>query len=465
MINAPFLYSWAFYSVTILALLLFIRRRTIDPLLAGFVASIIYFIPGFVGSINFSYGVGAGNYQAVVTPGTLICMSLVIGMLAVTTLVYDILLPSHNTVLKIHTPYLTQALATLMLIGLGASLLTIGKGYLCTEKSALLARINSWYYLAAYAAPLCLVSAISTKSWPIATLSALLIFADLFIGFRGSASVTLIALCLMYGEWVYQGWKKRLSFVFYIAFCGASLFVVKQLAWNIKYTVSIDCPAITVQPDGRATQFSSQPNVDEKRLPDLKVRGEQVAYTANLLANKETYTAAFSNSEPMVVQATLNEIINRNFKLPPDNLTNQILSGVPGGKTLFGIDVSGTKSFNDYFQKEIFPKATFGMANNPWAQAFATGGYSMVFVFAAGYAIGLALLAWLFSHLQAPLRASIAVIVGWWGLYLHRNDVLIEVGILKMVIYIVATSWLLGLVFGAIAKTVLPRIRLQGYSS
>ncbi|MEW9899949.1 hypothetical protein ABWL39_15105 [Chitinivorax sp. PXF-14] len=461
----PSLYSWIFYFTITLTLLVFLRRKTIDPLLTGFIASLIYFLPGLVGYISFSYGVGAGSYQAALAPGALVCMSIVVSTLAITTIAYDRLLPIRGTTLRISTPYLTQALAIMMLVGFIASLLTIGKGYLCTEKSALLARVNPWYYLATYSAPLCFVSALSTKSRAIAALSLLLIFADLFVGFRGSASVTLIALCLMQGSWFYQGWKKRIIYLSYILFCGVSLFLVKQLAWNIKYTVSIDCPAISAPSNESGVLPKTNTPSIEKSLPPLQVRGEQVTYTANLLTHKETYTAAFSNSEPMVVQATLNETINRDFKLPAENLVNQLLSGVPGGKSLFGLDVSDTKSFNDFFQKEFFPKATFGMANNPWAQAFSVGRFSMVFIFSVAYAFGLSFLTWLFSNLSGPLRACIAVIVGWWGLYLHRNDVLIEIGILKMVIYIIAVSWLLGLAINTIGKSVLPRIRFQGYNS
>src|SRR5690606_7947598 len=88
------------------------------------------------------------------------------------------------------------------------------------------------------------------------------------------------------------------------------------------------------------------------------------------------------------------------------------------------------------FQKILFPLATFGMASNPWAQAYSAGGYAMVGVFALVYSALLVVFTLVFSRLDGPIRGGIAVLSGWWGFYAHRNDVLIEFGIIKTVVYI-----------------------------
>jgi hypothetical protein len=44
------------------------------------------------------------------------------------------------------------------------------------------------------------------------------------------------------------------------------------------------------------------------------------------------------------------------------------------------------------------------------------------------------------------------VAVGWWGFYVHRNDVLTQVGIMKMTIYLAVAAVLVSLAVSGAAK-------------
>jgi hypothetical protein len=87
-------------------------------------------------------------------------------------------------------------------------------------------------------------------------------------------------------------------------------------------------------------------------------------------------------------------------------------------------------------QPVLFPKVKDGMANNPWAQAYAAGGQWMVAAFALAYAAIVAMLSLLFRKTTGSLRAAVAVIGAWIAFYFHRNDLFIEAILIKHVVYV-----------------------------
>lgn len=497
-------YQILFIGVSCFCALIFSLRKRIDPLLVGFLSSLIYFSPTLFGRISFAYGAPAGDYSSVIVPGAYLSMLIVLLSLTLVALVYDRIPLLRESAVRIATPLLAHVLLAISLIGFFVSINTVGVGYLCVEKSDVLARIDGWYYIAAYGAPLAFACGLLARAWGVVALSILLLVADLFVGFRAGISVALIAFGLLFGHWLREGWRRRAVFFLIIIGVGATLFVVKQLAWNIKYAAAVDCKIESVSSaaigaiagvevngpkaqhnsseqkssllhslrggqmpglkDGRSDegiispdvqirseQLSDVPNVPKITAP-VQFRSEQLSKVADLLKESATYSAAFRYAEPMVIQSILNEVVRNEFKTPPRYVLDHILSGVPGGKTIFGIDVSQTPSFNDLFQQVLFPQATFGMANNPWAQAYSAGGYVLVWMFALVYALGLALMAWCLSRFHGPIQGGIAVLVGWWGFYAHRNDLLIEVGIAKMVLYIFLVALLASTVISIMNK-------------
>lgn len=431
-----------FFCVVIVCGIYFFRRKNIDALLLGFVSSLTYFMPGFIGEINFSYGSDLGDYASTIVPKTYIVMIVVLLVLTTVTVAYDRISLKDGVRFNVFSQRLPEAFLTITLIGMAVSICTIGKGYLCIEKQDVLERIDVWYYVAAYSAPLAVISALSIRKRWIAAVSMLVLLADLFIGFRTGVSIALVAACLVFGQSIYADKRKRNIFILSIVCAAAGLFIVKQLAWNIKYTVSVSCEKL---PSAKRS-FSGR----IQPVGPIDVHFSQFAYLSKLLGNSEIYRLAFSYSEPMVTQSILNEVIKEDFRTPRQYLYDQMLSGVPGGKSIFGIDVSNVQSFNAMFQPILFPRATFGMASNPWAQAYAAGSFGILILFAAGYAGILALSACIMSRTDGALRGGIAVLIGWWGFYFHRNDLLTEIGIMKMVVYIFLVSLLVSVLAGLI---------------
>ncbi|MFP3836297.1 hypothetical protein, partial [Chryseobacterium sp. SIMBA_028] len=69
-----------------------------------------------------------------------------------------------------------------------------------------------------------------------------------------------------------------------------------------------------------------------------------------------------------------------------DYLGKQVLSAIPGGATIFGLSLGDVPLCSDLFKHKLFGDIPFGMASNPWAQAYAAGGYMLIAIFAAIYA-------------------------------------------------------------------------------
>jgi hypothetical protein len=80
------------------------------------------------------------------------------------------------------------------------------------------------------------------------------------------------------------------------------------------------------------------------------------------------------------------------------------------------------------------------MASNPWAQAYAAGGYGYVAIFATLYAGAVGVLGYVFRVSKGALRSFALLIAVWVAFYFHRNDLMTELGILKQSFYIATTA-------------------------
>lgn len=442
--------------LVVLTVTFFLWRKRFDALFVGAIATIVYFLPALFGSIQFPYGGDAGYYMSPIVPGAYVAMLLVLSTLVMVTFCYDRVVQNALVRATVSDRWVPEILCAVMIAALIVSIATIGKGYLCIEKTDMLARINYWYYAASYTAPLAFVSALAARKWWIVAVAGAMLFGDLFIGFRGASAVAFIGVCLLYGRALFGAWRTRIGFIVAVGAVAVALFVVKQLAWNIKYTVSVACPALPVAAQGAlgGAVTAAQVAAAETALSaaPTEIHIANLANTAKMLGSENVYLDALRYSEPMVIAAILNETVRRGFTIPLRDVVDQSLSGVPGGKSLFGIDVSGVPLFSARYRPVLFPRVTFGMASNPWAQAYAAGGFALVFVFALVYASCLAAFAAAMRALPPVTGALVAVAVGWWGFYVHRNDVLTEVGIMKMTIYIAALAVLISFVVSGAGK-------------
>jgi hypothetical protein len=211
--------------------------------------------------------------------------------------------------------------------------------------------------------------------------------------------------------------------------------------------IALDAKAAAAKSTAQATQAegnrAAQGAANRYATQQLSM-AENLIATAGNLSHPKFYVSAFvEQSEAFVIQSTLNEVVRKDFHTDASYLIGQILTGLPLGASLFGIDSNKVITFNAKAQPALFPGVGFGMANNPWAQAYAAGGQWMVAAFALGYTAILGMLSLLFYKTTGSLRAVAAVIGVWIAFYFHRNDLFIEAVLVKHVVYISGASILL----------------------
>jgi hypothetical protein len=454
--DSPFVLAQAaFIFVALSAGVYFIFRRKIDPLAIAFGSCLIYFVPGFFGVAEFSYGQGLGGYSEPIVPGAYAALIIVLAALVSAALVID-----H---IPVRQPYAARieglvpgVLLAIVLISAALSIRNVGVYFLCPDKTIVLEKIDVWYNYASLTVPFCVATAYALRQRAVALAGCAFLLADLYIGFRVSSGITIIAvLVLEAGESLFRGWIRSSIFICAVLTIGASLFMVKHLIAPVKYAYGSYCES----------QLALDRNSAEAGVLSRRQNARSLAMWQSLhntmenLTHSRFYFLAFiGQAEPFVIQSTLNEVVRKNFKTDSKYLLGQILAGLPLGESLFGLKSSSVTTFNDRFQHVLFPDFRFGMANNPWAQAYAANGLWMVALFAAGYAAVSGYLTFIFNRAKGALKAGAAVIAAWIGFYFQRNDLFIEAILIKHVVYIFVFSLLVAWLIAVISRGVSARL-------
>jgi hypothetical protein len=383
--------------------------------------------------MRFGFDSGHGHrwYTEPVEAATYGTMGIVLVALAAGAAVVD-RVPQRGTYAASFQSKIPGVLLIFVALATLVSILHTGVYFFCLDKSIVLEKIDRWYSYASISAPFCIATAYALRQRVILVIGCLFLVADFFAGFRIGIAVSLLALMMLSGERLFRGWKAAAAFSLTVLLVGIAFFVSKQLIVPAKYATASYCEA-RLALDKVAGLTAPANKVPTE--PGMTV----TKYLDTMASNYSRYFHPLNfitESEPFVIQATLNEVIRRNFHTDAGYIGAQLLSGLPLGTSLFGIDNASLTTFNSRAQPVLFPNVSFGMANNPWAQAYAGGGLPMVAAFAVGYAAILGGLTLLFHRTEGALKAGVAVIGIWVGFYFHRNDILIEIGYLKHAVYI-----------------------------
>jgi len=437
-----------FIILAAIAAAVFLWRMKVDPLAVAFGASVIYFMPGFFGVAQFSYGQHLESYSDPIVPAAYAAMALVFVALVAVALAVDRIRvgPRISLGFEARIPLILLIFA---IVAGAISIRNVGVYYLCLDKTIILERIDVWYYYASFSVPFCIATAYRLRQWPIGAVGVLCMLADLYAGFRLVTAITFISCAMLAEDSLRRGWRNVVAFVAILAMGGAALFVVKHLIVPAKYGTASYCDA-QIALDAKIARDARNPlsagpverGREKESLSDQpRTMSENLSATAVNLSHVRFYYSAFvMQSEAFVIQSILNEVVRQDFHTDAGYLVGQILTGLPLGASLFGIDSSKVVSFNSMMQPALFPRVGFGMANNPWAQAYAAGGEWMVAVFAFGYACSLGILSLLFRGSNGALKAIFAVVGAWLGFYFHRNDLFVEAILIKHVLYVCGAS-------------------------
>ena len=438
----------------------FIWRMRADPLAVAYGACVVYFTPGFFGIALFSYGAGLSTYSEPIVPAAYTAMTLVFAVLTATAFAVD-RIPSGPKIRLAFDAKIAVVLLVFVTIAGAVSIRNTNVYYLCVDKLVVLGKIDAWYYYASFSIPFAVAIGLVLRWWPVVLIGVICMLGDLYAGFRVVAAITFVACAIVMEDRIRQGWWNASVFAAILLVGGAALFMVKHLIVPAKYVTASYCDAQLAAdaksaaqkrapaqpaPAGQVARPKQAEKADAPAPEPARTAGDVISSAALNLTRSRFYFSAFvAQNEAFVIQSILNEVVRKDLHTGSAYLVNQVLAGVPLGTSLFGIDSSKVVPFNTMMQPVLFPGVSFAMANNPWAQAYAAGGQWMVAIFAIGYALIAGLLSLLFRTTDGALRAAVAVTCVWTGFYFHRNDLFIEIVLIKHVVYVfgaaVAVAW------------------------
>jgi hypothetical protein len=388
-----------FIVVVTTGLLYFLlRKRKFDFYSIAFLSACVYFLPGFVGytlmptKTSMEIPVDLENE-------TYMVMIAVLVLILCGGVVFDFCRTREAISLRLKgTDRSAMWAVGIALMGYILLLGTAGEIILFDDKSTMMMEaVNRWYVVGSTAAPLgAVLSFVFRKRFLLGVSMALLLF-DVYIGFRTSFAVAMIAIFVLWlgrhgtHRFAIRNWKIGFAglIVAFFLFLYKQLFVVVKLGmWDFI--------------------------VDRVQDPDL-------------------YITAIGMSEPFTTQVILNEVIVQRFEVGISHLKESLYQFA-----LFSPEL-GVKpiSFNDLFQPTLFATdMEYGMANNIWAEMWSSGGWPLLLAFIAAFVLILGIGSYLTRASDPTFAAGAAVCFSYWAFYIHRNDLAYQINLEKRVILV-----------------------------
>ncbi len=394
-----------------------LTKRTFDLLAAAFFSSCVYFLPGHFGYVLYP------TPQAFVESSLLEETYLVMSLVMVAPLIGAILLDyrqrrAPRETADPSTGYPPIAImVVLTVVGLLGTL-TSGVDVVGSPKVELLRSLDRWYALWETTAVVGFVFSVEQRR-KIETIffSSVLVF-DMYLGFRVNAAIAFLSMMALI---LSRKGRQRLVLTNWRQIAGAVVvcylfFLFASIAWAL-----------------RAHDFE---------------------LVADVLSEGETYYKSLTHSEPFITQAILNAVIEFDYKVSAAHLGNAVIVMlVPFAPEIGFVPMS----FNDLFQEALFPKLSFGMANNIWAEMWSSGGWVLLSVFVAVYT-GLHIFLSSGALTRSRNVQVIVVITGiLWGFYVHRNDLVYQVTMQRRLLVL----WAVAVGIPTMVQTVTRRIRAQ----
>ena len=384
--------------------------RRFDLFSVAFLSGCVYFLPGF-----FGYTVApmsATTHSPVdLEDGAYLVMSAVLIAIWFGALLFDYA-PRH-TVLALRLQGSESAplwAVTLAVIGYLMLVATAGEALLLDDKIAMMESLNRWHILGATAAPLGAVLSFACRRWLLLALSMIMLLFDMYIGFRVSFAIAMIAIVTVY---LVRDGPQRLAIQNWKIGCMGMAFVSLLLVYKQIFVAM--------------------------KLGMWDVIVERIQDT-------DLYTTAIMMSEPFNTQAILNEVVGQDFRVGMGHFRD-----IASQFVLFSPELGNAPlSFNDLFQPTLFPSdLDYGMANNMWAEMLSSGGWPLLGLFITIFVVMLMLGSYVIRSRDPILAAGAAVTFSYWAFYIHRNDLLYQVNLEKRALLVWAVCVVLSQIFRA----------------
>lgn len=414
-----------------------LHRQTFDLFAVAFGGCAFYFLPLLVGYVPDWNGPDPLANHIPLSGGT---YAVGVGF-AVAVLCAAFLFDLKSPRSAIRVPLAQSSLANwyllLAFIGLiGAS--RSGK-ILELNKTLLLTQVGYWFVLFETAAAMAWIDAFFFRRHIRLSIATALLIIDLVLGFRMTTIMVFIACVTLnlgsYGP--IRLWRKLLVLAVVIA--GMFVFML-----SINFFRGVLLPRLGMQ----YTELDASPIAPASGTIASPQQQLQAAQPKQIDIKRREITELLpyllERMEPFITQAILSETTRQNFTCAPTRMANVALIIPFAGKFL-----GPPTTFESEFKPALFPNYWAGMAGNIWAEAFCGFGYAGVaaeIILVVSALAGMQFFLFRSRSFAIPPMILSGVLLAF---YVHRNDRLFEMLLIRRVAIVFAMAWLLKVLYAA----------------
>lgn len=381
------------YFISIVVLILFLKRKRFDLLLIGFISLLIYFLPTF-----YSYTSITKYYYSKINFNTYLLIDTMIVLFYLFVLVNDFFIKRKSV--KVAFNFNTNDKYTFKLINLViysvfvVVILDLGISNLVQTKSFINSNINSLgYSFVIWSSLVVYTFGLKTRKRLYLVYSVVIILFSVFIGSRAIlATAFVITLVIKWSE------SKRFIKDNRLGVISATVFALIVLVYKELYKYV------------KAGDFKS---------------------VFEAISNIGTYKSVLEFPESFITFSLLNYTIDNNFRLGNEHLNGILISIIPGLNNMY--DTSMLRMSSIY--KNIIFDTHFGLANSIWGESYAIGGFWGVYVFFIIWLLFLAISNWLIGKSTIAIVFIIPLATNL-SFYIHRLDFVQVIGVFKNIILV-----------------------------
>ncbi len=373
------------------------RTRPLDAFTIAFFSATIYFLPGFLGfTLSPVTPSSPVKLPVPVEPEAQAIMAFVLAAIVGAAMAWDAVSSQSRFPgwrLEPSGPAAGIALA-LGLLGLALTWVESGGQAFAADKREVIAVVGRSHIMWEMGASLAAALALVGGRRAVFVAAVLLLLVDMYIGFRFAFAITFVACVWL---WISKEGALRLADL------------------RLRYWAMVLIGGLAI--------FSYQ-NLKEP------IRQNDWGEVGRRMSSPVWYFKGIMTSEPFTTQTVLNEVIAKDFRTRPDHLWSASQHLIVFAPAL-GAEAA---RFNDEFQAALFPSVDHGLANNIWAQMWSAGGWPLLCGFTLVFVIVLAAGSRVMTSPDPAIRAGAALFMAYWAFYIHRNELLVQVGLQKQVL-------------------------------
>jgi hypothetical protein len=382
-----------------------LRTRAIDFLTVGWFAAIIYFLPGLVGyTLSPVTPTSPIKLPVQLDPRVYTIMCIVLAAIFIVAICYDFAQSRRPSAAGSWRLQGARAACDIAfwtaLAGMVLTWVESGGAAFAADKRIVITAVGRWHVLWEMAGTLGALLAFAYRRKVLLAGCVALIAVDMYIGFRYAFAITFIGLMTMVLSRFGPVRLKDTPRKYWLAALLGGLFIISYQ--NLK---------------------------EPLRDGDWQEIGQR-------LGSVQWYLSGIVTSEPFTTQTILNEIVRRDFTTGSAHLWSASQHLI-----LFAPELGAeAQRFNQLYQPALFPTVDHGLADNIWAQMWSGGGWALLVAFALVHAGMLALGSRCLSVRDPAAFAGVVLFFSYWAFYLHRNELLVQVGFQKQVLLTWAAS-------------------------